>query len=260
MSMTRERIVELVKQMRHHTIENGCTPGEAAKFAAKCAELVEKYQIEEAELRERQTGKSFSEADMEVCENILNTGKSVFNPGMTQVVNALAESMCCKCIMDHRWNEGLGVTEAVYGITGDGCDADWVCQIALSVVPALQQMARLEGIEHGYEKAGLVRWGNQYLMGAAVEIRKRIEQERSERSSVREAQALPANKGSDGCTALAVVTGDSIAIIKKGIVAEVFKEKYPKARTARSRSEWNGDAYRHGKEAGNRVGLNIAVE
>lgn len=239
----RERVLELIRQMRSHTVENGCTPAEAANFAAKVVELIEKYQIEEAELRAES---GTPEPEIEVVENYLRTGKRVFNPGMTQIVNALAQGMCCRCILFHKNDE------AVYGIIGDTVDADYVCQVATTVVPALRTMAALEGAEHGYEKAGLIRWTNQYLTGAAVEIKRRLESERKKRSDAKVANTV-------GSTAL-VVTGESLATIKRESVELAFKEKYPHARTTYSRMGYDGTAHQRGREAGKNVGLHVGIK
>lgn len=244
----RERVVKLVREFQMHTIENGCTPGEAAKFAAKAAEWIEKYRIEEAELRVKRGGGTFTVDDVEVCQNFLRTGKKVFNPGMTQVVNGLALGVCCKVIL---LNQG---GEAVYGIIGDRMDADYVCQISMNIMPALQIMARMEGVEHGREKAGLIRWTNQYLTGAGHEIRLRIEGERRDRSAAK-VSATPTG------TALAIITGDSIAVIKRQAVAEMFSKEYPYTRKSPgSRTlSYDHDANERGREAGKRVGLHVEI-
>lgn len=245
---TRERIIEAVRKMRENTVDKGCTPGEAAKFAAKAAEWIEKYQISEAELR-IESGDS---PEIEVCQNKLRTGKKAFNPGMSQVVNALARGMCCRCIHLHE-DDG-----AVYGIIGDTLDADYVCQVALVVVPALQVMATYEGREHGYEKAGLVRWSNQYLTGAAEEILKRLERDRKERSELKLLEHHLANPNTS--TALMVVTGEVIATAKREAVAEVFNQMYPRTRTVNSRIGYDHTARTRGREAGKHVGLHIQLD
>jgi hypothetical protein len=290
--MDRQRIIDLVRRMREQTLTNGCTPGEAAKFAAKAAEWIEQYAIEEAELKAKDESKAFSVEDVEVVQNYLRTGKKVFNPGMTAVVNALAQGVCCQCILLPR--NYLGSDEVTYGIVGDQLDADYVCAIATSVVPALSYMADLEGAEHGYEKAGLVRWRNQYLSGAAIEIQRRLEQERRERSCQQERQALqlrleaagnrervenlPAPvvdqmldalrngtldltvRSGSGCTAIACITGESLAVIKREAVATAFKEMYPATKTTRSRSGYDHTANECGRRAGKTVGLRIGLE
>ncbi len=239
---TRERIIELIRDMRQRTVANGCTPGEAAKFAVKCAEWIERYAIDQAELRAKHDS---SAEEIEVCQNLLRTGKKVFNPGWNQVVSGLARGVCCQVILLHRSGE------AVYGIVGDTLDADYVCQMATSVIPALLITANLEGIEHGYEKAGLIRWSNQYLMGAGIEIQRRLEAERKVRSD--------AKKAASTCTSL-VVTGETLAVEKRAATATVFKQMYPQTKETRSRCEYNDVAFSRGRDAGKRVGLHIGIE
>ena len=251
----RERIIRLIAKMREVTVDRGATPAEAANFAAKAAEWIEKHQIDEAELRAREQDTLSPET--EVCQNFLRTGKKVFNPGMTQVVNALALGMCCKCVLLRQTNE------AVYGIVGDMIDADYVCQVATTLVPALQMSARLEGAEHGYEKAGLIRWTNQYLTGAGQEIRQRLDQDRKNRSATKEYQSRLLNRdvaNGGTCTALAVITGETLAVAKREAVAEAFKELYPHTRKTQSRVEYNHTAHECGREAGKRIGLHVAIE
>lgn len=254
---TRDRIIEVLRQMQNRTVEKGCTPAEAAAFAAKCAQWIEKYQIDEAELRAKEGANPAR--DIEICENLLRTGKKVFNPGMTQVVNGLALGMCCKVILLHKHSDELG-TEAVYGITGDSIDVDYVCQLATALVPSLQMMATLEGREHGYEKAGLVRWTNQYLTGAGAEIRNRIERERAERSDVKQAEALLSPPTNSPTTALTVITGESLALVKREATQKAFKEAYPNTKKTYSRSEYDHTANARGREAGKRVGLHLGLE
>ena len=246
---TRDRIIELVRDMREHTVANGCTPGEAAKFAAKCAEWIERHQIEEAELRA--AGGESAPEEVEVCEHTVWTGKRVFNPGVSAVVNGLAQGMCCKCVLAHSRNAD-GESEAVYGIIGEVLDATYVCQIATAVIPALQLMGRLEGAELGCEKAGLVRWLNQYLTGAGAEIRRRLEGDRRVRSDAKRATAIG--------TSIILVTGESLAVAKREATAEAFRELYPRTRTTRSRSGYDGTAQHCGREAGRTVGLHRGIE
>lgn len=243
----REKIIRLVNEMRQRTVDRGCTPAEAAAFAAKAAEWVEKYQIEEAELRAKE-GKPGTGPTIEVTEDYIRTGKKCFSPGVTQVVNALANAMSCECIMLHRADG-----EAVYGITGDSLDTDYVGQIALTVIPSLELSANLEGIEHGYKKAALVRWRNQYLTGASIEIRKRILEERRLRSDMRAAEGKLSG-------ALVVVTGEQLALAKRLATEVEFKRRYPRVRRTTSRMEHDPRAFSRGQEAGKRVGLHIGVK
>jgi hypothetical protein len=250
----RDRVIRLIKEMRNQTVDKGATPAEAAMFAAKAAEWIEKHQIDEEELRVKSGGSRTAPVD--VWEDYIPTGKKVFNPGVTRVVDGLATAMCCKVILLHV-NDG----EAVYAITGDKIDTGYVCQASMMIVSSLQTMARLEGAEHGYEKAGLVRWANQYLTGAAVEIKKRIEQERKDRSEVKQMEhQLNHSSTSGSCTAIVLVTGETIAAAKRTAVAAEFKRRYPKTRKTYSSSEYNQTAHERGREAGKKVGLRIAIK
>ncbi len=248
----RQRVVRLIAEMRNRTTERGATPAEAAAFAAKVAEWIEKYQIEEAELRQT-SGKTTADDGIEVTENRLRTGKKVFNPGMTQVVNALSLGMCCKCILLMPNTGHNPSDEAVYGITGDPIDADYVCQVATMVVPALQMMAKWEGAEHGYARAELVKWTNSYLTGAGIEIKKRLEQDRMMRAEMKRLEHMVANHGKSG--QLVCVTGESIAVLKRAAVDEAFKLRYPTTRKMGSRARMDLTAMNAGREAGKRVGL-----
>lgn len=241
---TREQIIDLVQKLSKNTIDNGCTPEEAAKFAAKVSVWVEEYQISEAELR---AAGNEEPSEIEVCEHILRTGKKVFNPGMSQVVYALAKGFCCQCISLKQNGE------AVYGITGEVIDASYVCQLSLSVVPALQIMARLDGIEHGHEGGALIAWANQYLTGAGIEILRRLEEERKARS--REKERLTTNT----CTGL-IVTGETLAVEKRAATERVFRQKYPTLKTTYSRSRFDEVAHEAGRAAGRDVGLRVGLE
>lgn len=249
----REKVIRLIKEMQNRTVERGATPAEAAAFAAKVSEWIEKYQIEEAEL---QSGKEKGAGPkIEVTENKIRTGKKVFNPGVTQLVAALARAMSCKCVMIRSGaRAGIKDTEATYGITGDTLDADYVCSIAMTLIPSLELSANIEGWEHGYEGGPLVRWRNQYLTGAAIEIEKRIVDERRARSDVREVEG----KLSGG--ALVVITGDQLALLKKAAAEAEFKRRYPHTRTTTSNSGYDPTAHERGREAGKRASLHQGIE
>lgn len=251
----RDRIVELVRKMQENTVSKGCTPGEAAKFAAKVQEWIEEYQITEAELKVKDRGgREFDPDDIEVCQNKLRTGKKAFNPGMTAVVNALAIGSCCRLILLHERNGGK--TEAVYGVIGTEMDANYVCQISITVVPALQIMAKFEGAEYGHEKGDLIKWTNEYLTGAAQEILKRLEEDRRQRAEVKrlehEAQVLinPAS-----CTALMCITGETIAKAKREAAESALAQLYPNTRRTYSRRHYDATARERGRIAGRSVGL-----
>lgn len=252
----RERIIELLNLMRLKTVANGCTPGEAEKFAAKVAEWMEQYQIEEAELR---AAKGEKAAPDEVCQNILRTGKRAHNPGMTAVVAGLATGVCCRVVLDHKWSDDLSGMEAIYGVVGDQMDADYVCLIATRIVPALQIMANLEGKERGHEKAALVRWGNQYLTGAGEEIRRRLERERQERSEAKAAERRTADMMRGSTTGLALITGTSLAIDKRARAEEALNQLYPRLRKTVTRAKVDPEARRLGREAGRRVGIHQEI-
>lgn len=243
----RQRVIGMVRKLLTNTVENGCTPGEAAKFAAKASELMEEFNISEIELRIERGGGGFSEDDIDLCQNFLRTGKKVHNPGMTQVVNCLSIAMCCKCILLH--DKG----EAIYGIIGDRMDADHVCQVATSVVPALQIMAKYEGVEHGREKTALTRWTNQYLTAAGIEIKRRIEEERHSRSEQKIIES--------SSTALICITGDMIATVKRKTVEDAFNEAYPHTRKSRAGQGaiFDEEANVRGREAGKRIGIHAEL-
>ncbi len=250
---TREQIISRIKKMRENTVENGCTPGEAAKFAAKVAELVEQYQIDEAQLRRETASVGAIPEEMEVYQNYLRTGKRVHNPGTTAVVAGLARGMSCEVVLLPAGWEGRD--DASYGVIGDQLDADYVCQIATCVVPALRMMATLEGREHGHEGGDLVKWMNQYLCGAGAEIQRRLEKDRKDRSDVAEQKRV-----AGACTALAVITGETLAVAKREASAEGLKRLYPATRNVKSRTEYDHTARERGAAAGRAVGLNIQVE
>lgn len=247
---TRERIIDIIHKMKENTVARGCSPAEAAMFAAKVAEWVEKYQIEEAELRG--AGGGASGAEVEVCQERVGTGKKVHNPGVTAVYAGLATAMACRLVLFH----GKG-GEATYGVIGDRGDAAYVVQIAATVLPLLDRMATDEGREHGEEKAGLVRWRNQYLAGAGGEIQRRLLAERAERSRAREEEARQ-EAAAGACRAL-VVTGETLAVAKMAAAAAHIEKVYGKTSPVRSRAQYDGTAHERGTAAGRTVGLRVGL-
>jgi hypothetical protein len=250
----RDRVVRLIREMRNRTTERGATPQEAAAFAAKVAEWIEKYQIEEAEL----SGENAP--SIEIVQERIETGKRVFNPGVTAIIGALSRGMSVKMIMARRKDL------AVYDLVGTEIDCHFVRQISGQLVSELQIMARLEGAEHGYEKAGLIRWTNNYLDGAAGEIESRLVEDRRQRSEIKQIEHEQLSREAEGglavktptSTAL-VITGDHLAE-KKLAAAEVeFERLYPHRTKSRSRGDWDGTANSRGREAGRAIGLRLSV-
>lgn len=48
--MERERIIEKIKKLREHSVENGCNEAEAIQFALKAQKLIADNDVEEWEL------------------------------------------------------------------------------------------------------------------------------------------------------------------------------------------------------------------
>lgn len=246
METPRERIIRLIREMQNRTTDRGATPAEAAAFAGKVAEWVERYQIEEAELR----SSGDRPEQLEVCQEYYWTDKQVHNPGVTQLISGLAGGMSCKIILLNRRDQGV-FRQTGYGVIGTPVDAQFVVQMVPHLLPQLVTMAKMEGMEHGYEKAGLVRWCNQYLGGAGEEIMKRLLRDRKSRSEQKEAL--------NRTNALVCITGDKLAVLKTTAVAARFKEFYPRTESVKSRAEYDGTARERGKDAGASIGLGLPV-
>lgn len=253
MAIDKQRAIELIHLMHNMTVDKGCGPGEAANFAAKIAEWIEEFQISEAELVTKNGGQQ----ELEYVQHIIRTGKKVHNPGMVHLVNGIALGSCCKCILV------VEKGEAVIKVLGEEMDATYVLHISQKLWPELSSRAHLEGIEHGHEKAALKRWENQYLEAAGEVIRKRLDDERTERSREREQQEVRNRQAANGttCTALKIVTGLTLAAEKRKEVQEIFDELYPKCKGYRGgrNSQYDPRAHEAGRRAGQEAGLHVGV-
>ena len=241
----RDRAIRLIAEMQARNTDRGCTPAEAAAFAAKISALMEKYQIDEIELQNKEP----TPETVEVCQEYYYTDKRVHNHGVTQMVAQISSGMACKPILLHKQDGPF--RKAGYGIVGETIDAHLVVQLVKHLVPKLRAMGAEEGRENGYVKAELIKWNNQYLTGASFEIEKRLMDERNKRSVLQQ--------NANSSTAL-VVTGNQLFAIKQEASAKEFRRLYPRTKRTQSRAGRDDTAFSAGREAGKRVGLGLPVK
>lgn len=242
----RERLLRIIAALLDKTVDRGCMPAEAAGAAAKVQELLERYQLD---ITDVQTGAP----QEKVLRHDYDTGKNAVNPGELRLFAAVARGFDCK----HVVIEGRPVRYALVGFDSD-------CQVALALFRriffSLSIQATEEGRECGEEKAGLVRFRNQFLCGAAGEIEQRLREARRGRQEGGSPCVVPV--GSDG----KVLAGGpsygqastALVLAKEKPVQEAFDDIFPRSclsKARASRSDWHSDA----RDAGRRAGRSIAL-
>lgn len=85
--MTNEKILDRINKLLAKTVENGCTPEEAAAAAAKAQELIAKHHID------------MREATDEYSEEVAATLEEISRTWQGQLAHTLATNMCCEVIL-----------------------------------------------------------------------------------------------------------------------------------------------------------------
>lgn len=228
----RDAAMRKIAKLLNCTVANGCTPAEAADAAGLAQKLLEKYQLDILDI---ETGAPKEE----VLRHFIVTEKRVVNPGQCSLVAAIAGAFSCKVVI-HQDNP---IRYALVGFDSD-------CQVAIAIYNrvywALHTRATLEAQEHGEEKAGIVRFRNCFLQGAAAEIARRLRANR--------AVGLPSS------LLIGTTGGTALVLAKEKPVQEQYDKFYPKGQTKNrpsSRSGYNHAGHEAGKRAGRDIGLHV---
>lgn len=225
----RERTINIIRSMMGRTVENGCTPAEAAHASAKIQELLEKYQIDMVDIEK----KTFDERlfRLKIDSNVKKQ-----NPGDIAVLNSICSSYSCKLILTKSNN-------IVYNILGFESDVEAVKSVFLYVLENLDKRCKKESSSsniHG------IKFRNSYMYGAAVVISERLKNFFEERKQEYTKQG----------NALMVIKMNSLDKIKAPQVDMFVAEQFTKLTEGKaSKSSLDFSAYAKGKIAGGEISL-----
>jgi len=190
-------VVQRIQKMMNMTVENGCTPAEAAHAAAKVQELMQKHSLSMFDVEK----KTYDEA---ILIEELETGKAVVPEWMGTLAVAVAPD--CKVIW---WRHG-GPTKYLRFI-GYKTDAQVASYMYDTLSRALLAEADKQG-RHALRTGGrLMKYKADFMQYAALAIYKRTRKEQETfKSSSNTAGALVCVKG----TAVDKYIEDNLGTIK----------------------------------------------
>lgn len=234
----RERAMRVIKGLLEKRVARGATLGEEAAAAAKVQELLERYQISMYDI-ESQTLKD------EMGRSTYDTGRKNSNPGEISLASAVATGYDCKLV----------ISGAKYTFLGYSSDAEIAEYVFTYLLRTLKSMAESSGRAAGVYKQKMIRYRNNFLIGAAGVIRKRMLDDKVIRSSestiINDEQPAVATK----------VTSTALAFIKKPKVDEYVKSQYKRLyERPASKVKYNINAIDAGRKAGATVQIRKAVE
>lgn len=234
----RERAIRIIRGLMDKTVAKGCTPAEAAHAAAKVQELLEKYQLSILDVK----GRTLHEA---MGRTAVRTGRKTRNPGECSLAMAVGAGYDCQVVSDHE-------PEYTYHFLGYESDAEVARYVFIYLRDALTALADEQGRKAGASKAKLVRWKNNFLLGAAGEIRRRMLEERDARHRREDSSPVPAEPTK--------ATGTALVRIKQPAVAAYVRKQYPRLYKSKIRVKNNYNALEAGRETGRTIPIRKAVE
>lgn len=211
-------IVEKIKKILSKTVENGCSPEEAASAAAMAAKLMEQHQIDMAELVEK------GEATLEPIDfDIFYAGQRV-DTWIASLANVISPAFCCIVVISY--GRGLGV----YGRPDNRAAFKATFEYLKAAVQKGGQKTCPKTV-HGRT------WGQSYGLGAATKVNERVKEERA---------ALAAQAQAGSKSALMIL--DEEGLVKKHISDMKFKQSNHKP-------EINANGYMQGYKDGDKLNL-----
>lgn len=226
----RQRTIRIIQAMLDRTVENGCTPAEAARAADKVKELLEKYQLSMVDIQQKKFNESLFRLN-------INTAVKKQNPGDVNLLDCICRSYNCKLIIS-RHNGFI-----VYCVMGFESDV----QVAKSVfLYTLENLNKKYLSEKKPDNIHGIKYRNSYMFGATSIISERLQQGLEERKKL----------ASECETGNALVVLNALAEIKKPAVDKFVESQFPKLKKGKvSKSEFIYEAYQKGKVAGEQVDL-----
>lgn len=272
---SKEDVIRIVRKLLKKTTENGFTIGEAAWAAQRAQMLLEKYQLSMVDV----ASKTLNE---DMVRKILDSGRSVRNPGECCLAQAIADGCDVELVVSHLPNYS-------YNFVGFTSDVEVACYLFESLRDGLTKRATSEGQDNNVRGPQLVRWRNNFLMGAASEIRRRLHQAKQERqrefeaavaaqeaANVAQEASVAAHIQTEPTTTASVqaeaevdepesvpqttVSPRALVEIKKPQVQSFLKKTYPKLEKSSSiKVRSNRSALNLGRKAGREVPIRPGV-
>lgn len=244
----RERAIRIIKGLMEKRVERGSTPSEAAASVSKIQELLERYQISMLDVEKQ-------ELKDDMIRHNYDTGRQRINPGEQSLASAVAAGYDCKLVIEP--GSSYYNTNAKYVFLGYQTDVEIAQYCFTYLLRVLTTMANNSGASNGAFKQKLVRYRNNFLMGAAGVIRQRMLADKEARNN----PVTPDTASLANVPTVKPNTGAALTLIKKPKVEEFVKTQYNRlVNRPESKVRYNANALEEGRKAGRVVELRKAIE
>lgn len=225
----RQRAMRVIKGLLEKKLERGATPSEAGAAIAKVQELLCRYQITMMDVETQEIKDNMGRADYD-------TNRKNSNPGEVSLASAVAIGYDCKLVIDRN---GPCIKYVFLGYNSDVEISEYTFTYLLRTLTA---WANNQGRDSGFYKQKLVRYRNNYLIGAAGTIRKRMIDSKKQQQIASAATSL--------------------TLVKKPKVNEYVGTQYKnlKYNGQKTNVKYNPSAMDAGRKAGSEIALRKAVE
>lgn len=242
-----DRIIRIIRKLQEMKVERGCNPAEAAGAAVKIQQLLREHQLSLVDIQAAEP-----KLREEMGEETVKTGRKVRNPGEACLAMAVAAGCDCRMITSH-------YPRYSFNFLGYVSDIQVASHLFQYLRDGLTAAADREARGRGVAAAQLVRFRNNFLMGAAGEIRTRLKAEK-EAAETRPEPTAAATEVEAPAVETPAPKRFSLVAIKEPEVNQFFKQMYPKTRKGSGiRVRANYSAVEAGRRAGRTIPLRKAV-
>jgi hypothetical protein len=229
-------IIRKIKAMLNMTVENGCTPAEAAHAAAKAQEFMQKHSISMFDVESKTYGETVT------CDDFELPGTRI--PAWSW---EMARAVCVGTDCDYyvTWKMRAAKKMPLIRFVGHTSDCKVATYLYATISSRLWKMSATEGRWHERSGAQLAKFRWDFMLGAAREIGSRLRNEKA--SMQQQAQA-------SGAGAMVVVKDAAV----KGWLTKHVPDL--KTRTVGRARERDGEALLAGMRAGHNIDIRHGIE
>ncbi len=245
MARDRSKAIELIQKLHEITVENGATPAEAERAAGHAARLLAEYNLSLFDV----TSQTFDES---VLEEDRFCDSAVTHLWIRSLSGCIGRPLDCKIYVTKTWDRDAEKHKLKITFLGHKTDAEFAGYLWDMLSKALYAMATVSGKDAGRTSMALVAYRNQFIVHAAYQIEKRLDQEKENAETLHEAET-----GDKGTTT-------AMVLVKSTAISEYVEQKpaFAKATNMRPSSASRDDfkAQAAGYKAGKTIPIHKELE
>lgn len=267
--MADDSIIQKIQKLLNMTVENGCTPAEAAHAAAKATEFMQRHGLSLFDVEAKTYGEQVTQEhrDLEwerLPSWVYSMAGAVARPnGCDYVVSQRREQRRDA----HGWavyrnSRPVIVTTNRLKFIGHTTDVKVVAYLYDTLSKALWVQSAKDCKRIGRSGASLAKARWDFMRGAASAIEERLEEEN--RKTEQLGQIVPVHDDGRGVEGTAPVSGQvygAMVLVKDKAVKDYMAKEFPHVKTvSRGTSRYDQDAVRSGYAAGKAIPIRKGVE